>query len=190
MSKHLFIAIKINPSLELLNKIDFLENNLKHELINWIKKDHYHLTLRFLGEISERRIPTIIKSLQKVFSQEYSFTLGINSLGLFGSTYNPRVLWLGVDEIVEIKTIHQKVELELKRIGFPSDNQNFIPHISIARIKKLHDKKFFHSLILKPKFETIQSQEVTEVILYESILSTKGAEYQIVEIFPLADTSS
>ena len=185
MHKRLFIAIKINPTAELLDKIAFLENNLSRDLINWTRKDHYHLTLKFLGKVSEKRILGIIKTLRKVLEQESCFTIGINSIGIFGSTYNPRVLWLGISDKQRIVDIHKQMELDLKKIGFFIDNQNFVPHISIARIKKLNDRKFFQTLLKKSNLENIQAQEVNEIILYESILNTKGAEYQVIETFPL-----
>ena len=190
MPKRLFIAIKINPTAELLDKIAFLENNLSHDLINWTRKDHYHLTLKFLGKVSEKRISSIKKALQNAVDKTARFTMEINSIGVFGSAYNPRVLWLGINEKEKTEGIYQQLALELKKVGFYTDNQNFVPHISIARIKKLSDKKFFQTLLRKSNLENIQTQEVNEVILYESILSTKGAEYQIIETFPLSNLSS
>lgn len=185
MHKRLFIAVKIHPSDVLLRKVAFLKSHLNRELINWIRDDHYHITLRFLGKTPLRLIPKIEEALQKVAAQQEDFLFRIHSVGVFGSAYKPTVLWLGIAEQQLFGDLYKSLTDELNAMAYHADGQNFIPHISIARIKKIGDKKFFQMLLNKVDDSLIQTQQAGELILYESILGSKGAEYQVVNSFKL-----
>jgi len=186
MYKRLFIAIKIDPAEELLRRIRFFKSNLNHEpLINWIPDDHYHLTLKFLGKVHQDRIPEILKKIRGVINGKEKFSMQLTEIGIFGSNYSPKVIWVGIDEKVKIRLLFQEISKALSNIGFPDDGQNFVPHITIARIKRIADKKFFQKLINKVDLESIYKQNVNEIILYESILKSTGAEYRIIEKFDL-----
>jgi len=190
MHKRLFIAIKINPTEEFLRRIYFLKSNLKHELINWIRKDHYHLTLKFLGKVDIRRIEEISKvvetSMLNIEKQEFQ----VGELGIFGSKYHPRVLWLSVSNQDKIMQLHKEIVAALNTVGFYDDGQNFVPHISIARIKKLGDKDFFQSILNKSDKNLVNKQTLNEVILYESILGDKGAEYNVIDRFEIGGNTN
>jgi len=187
MHKRLFIAIKINPTEELLRRIYFLKSNLKHELINWIREDHYHLTLKFLGKVDIKRIDEISNAIKKSVISVEKQELCVGDLGVFGSKYQPRVLWLSVSNNDKILLLHKEIVSALHPFGFFNDGQNFVPHISIARIKKIDDKTFFQNLLNKSAKDFINKQNIDEVILYESILGNKGAEYKVIERFELGN---
>lgn len=187
MYKRLFIAIKINPTEELLRRIYFLKSNLKHELVNWIREDHYHLTLRFLGKVNVDRIDDVSGLMKTLLEKQEKFAFQVGELGVFGSTYNPRVLWLGIDEQKKTQLLYREIAKALNTIGFRNDGQNFVPHISIARIKKMEDKNFFQSVLNKYEKGFVEEQTLNEIILYESILGSKGAEYNVIDRFELKD---
>lgn len=185
MYKRLFIAININPTEALINKIEFLKNNLSHDLLNWIREDHYHLTLKFLGKTPIKHIPKIETAIKKAVIQNSKFSIQINAIRIFGSTYKPTVLWLGIEEEERVLDLYENVVKELNHVGYNSERQNFVPHISVARIKKIGDKKFFQMLLERGHFKDVQVQQVGEIVLYESILGVKGAEYSVVKKFKL-----
>ena len=186
MYKRLFIAIKIDPTEELLRRIHFLKLNLTHEqFINWIPTNHYHLTLKFLGKVHQDRIGEISERIRGVLEEKEKFLMQLTNIGIFGSNYSPGVLWGGVDENKRIRILYQGISKVLSNIGFSEDGQNFVPHISIARIKKITDKKFFQELIKKADLISCNQQKVNEIILYESILKSTGADYRVVEKFDL-----
>ena len=80
-----------------------------------------------------------------------------------------------------IKNLHG----DLAAIGFESDRQNPVPHLTLGRIKFLKDKVIFNRIT--DKLKTISSPLIRagEIILYESILRREGPEYLILEKFPL-----
>lgn len=185
MTKRLFIAIKIDPTEELFRRINFLKRNLEEENINWIREDHLHITLRFLGNTPERKIAGLVSSVEKSLSQFEPFELSLEGLSFFGSRYSPKVIWAGVEPKQNLENIFNEINKAIAVFGFKVDRQNFVPHLSIARIRKLKEKAFFHQVIEKADLSQIQKQQINTIILYESILHPRGAEYKIVKKFQL-----
>lgn len=184
-SKRVFLAIKINTSKNFMDTIDGLKLKLKHENIRWINTGNLHLTLRFFGDTPIYKIDGIVKAIKNALEKEKEFKIVLQKLGVFGSRYNPKVIWFKVlgDEI--LKELEVKISTELEAKGFFGDRQNFVPHLTIARLKRLKDKKLFNDILEDYKEIYIQESEVKEVVLYESILNNTGAEYKILQKFDL-----
>jgi len=183
MYKRLFIAIKISPTEEFLSRIYYLKNNLSEDNINWIKESHYHLTLKFLGKTHIHALPNLKNRLSDIADRFKSFDFDLYDLGVFGSKYQPRVLWFGIDHPDAIIAVNNRIVDQLKDLGYASDRQNFVPHLTVARIRKIVNKDHFQAVVAKFKQGLIQNQKVSEMILYESVLKQSGAEYHIVDRF-------
>lgn len=175
--KRLFVAIKLQPDENFLSKYYFLRNSLKSSIIKWVEPDIMHLTLKFLGETPNNRIKSI-KQILYIFSKnQKSMEIEFDQVGIFGSSYNPRVIWFGISDNEAIKQMGEKLLLSFHENGFTSDRQNFVPHLTIGRIKKIDNKKFFQQTINKVKDSKIQTFKIDEIILYQSILRPSGPEY-------------
>ena len=183
--KRLFAAIKINPSEEFLKTNYGLKTNLRNDKIKWVNINNIHITLKFFGETPEDRISEIIDRLTAIAANHSIFTLDIRNIGIFGSSYKPKVIWFGIEENERLIKLAKEVLRGMDDIGFKQDRQNFVPHLTIGRIKFIDDKNQFQQIIDKYKFADIQKQEVSEFILYESILKPQGPEYNVIERFKL-----
>lgn len=181
MIKRTFIAIKINPTEELLRRIYYLQNNLKNENINWIKEDRFHITLRFIGNTPVKKISDVVEMIEKKVSDLYTFNIIIKGISVFGSYYNPRVIWAGVEPIQILKEVVQKLDSGLNNLGFSMDRQNFVPHLSIARIRKIKDKNYFQKVIDNIDDNVLHSELVESFVLYESLLEQRGAVYKVIK---------
>jgi RNA 2',3'-cyclic 3'-phosphodiesterase len=175
--KRLFAAIKIQPSQEFVRVIHKLREELKHDRIKWVEADNMHLTLKFFGETDELRIPSIQKALQSAALKSGKFTMKISRTGIFGSRYDPKVVWFGIDPEPKLGQLATNTLNELQTAGWNPDRQNFVPHLTIGRIKELKDKALFQLVIDKYRDVFIQDQEVSEIVLYESILRKEGPLY-------------
>ncbi|NWJ52707.1 MAG: RNA 2',3'-cyclic phosphodiesterase [Bacteroidetes bacterium] len=187
--KRLFIAIKIEPDERFLQIYNHLNSSLKYESLRFIEIDKIHLTLRFLGETPEVKIVEIDRILSEVTYTVNAFSLNINRVGVFGSSYNPRVLWMGIDKDEPLILLHKIIERNLSRIGFYPDRQNFVPHLTLTRIKQLKDLKLFQKIISPYKDVEIMSQSITSFTLYESILKPQGPTYIALNRFQLKSRS-
>ena len=183
--KRLFAAVKIEPEENFMSSLAALRQALQWEKISWVKPDNFHITLKFLGKTPEEKLPDIRNALQKVASGFSPFSLTLAGTGLFGSSYKPRVLWFGTRENETMKQLGEAVLNALDVAGFPRDRQNFVPHLTIARIRKVEHKKLFQEAVAAHRHDFLQESTVNRIILYESLMKSGGVEYKPVMEFIL-----
>ena len=156
--------------------------------IKWVRDPQLHLTLSFLGHTPESTVNTIIESVQQVTRQFEPMELAINSTGCFPVPTRPRVLWLGVEghTLPLISMVNQLREC-LNTLGFPSEEREYFPHISLARIR--YPQRFTPNidLFLQSSYDTIVFP-VDRVQFFSSELLPDGAVYTLLNSFPLGET--
>jgi RNA 2',3'-cyclic 3'-phosphodiesterase len=183
--KRLFAAIKIQPSGEFVRILNLMKEELHYARIKWVETSNIHLTLKFFGETDEKLIPSIKNALQAAATQSESLIMKISRTGIFGSRYDPKVVWFGIDPDPKLGQLAANTPVELQRTGWEPDRQNFVPHLTIGRIKELKDKALFQQVIDRYREVYIQDQEVSELILFESILRKEGPLYVKLASFNL-----
>jgi 2'-5' RNA ligase len=179
--KRLFAAIKIHPSASYISLFNEISLSLRHERIKWVEPENTHLTLKFFGETDEKKIPGIKQAIEVAVESSHPFSLKIANTGIFGSRYDPKVIWFGIEKQNELESLAKNIFAELEKCGYEAYRQNFVPHLTIGRIKELKDKQLFQQILGKFNTVEIQEEKVTEIILYESILRREGPLY--VEVF-------
>lgn len=63
----------------------------------WTRAEGRHVTLVFLGETEEAKVPALKATLDAVAARHRPHTLHVAGAGTFGPASHPRVLWLGLD---------------------------------------------------------------------------------------------
>jgi 2'-5' RNA ligase len=104
----------------------------------WVAPQALHLTLRFLGELPDDRVPAIAEAIQAPFPCS-PFTITWHGLGAFPTPRRPRAIWLGVK--VGARQLGE-LEVEVaRRLGglAPGEAADvpkpFHPHLTLARVK-------------------------------------------------------
>jgi 2'-5' RNA ligase len=125
----LFIAIDI-PS-EIKQLFERVEQRLKKcdLAAKWVEPKNVHLTLKFLGEVEEQKIPLIKNAMENTAHQFKSFRVSLENFGFFPAERNPRVFFAGTDKEDILRNIYQKIEEELFTIGFGKENR-FAAHLT------------------------------------------------------------
>ncbi len=184
--KRLFVAIKILPEKPLEQLVESLKNTLHHNRINWIRLQNMHLTLKFLGDTPVSRLDELHQALSVATEKHTPFEIIFNTCGIFGSRYQPRVIWLGPEKpFPSMQALASDVINELDHIGFKRDRQNFVTHLTLGRIKQLTDKDHFQEVVQAIPKKTYQQVRVDEIRLYESVLKPGGAVYTLLQTHPL-----
>ncbi len=129
----------------------------------WVEEQNLHLTWVFLGDMEE--LKPVIDKLKGLSALERKMT--IKELGYFGRP--PRVFFAKAEE----QDLYNKAR-EFKHAGF--DLYRFKPHITLCRIKAIHDYKAYKEKLKEYREKTLGSI-LTQITLYESTLSKEGAEY-------------
>ena len=92
------------------------------------RPEMYHLTLCFLGNTLVDSIPHIQRILNSVSAAPFDLTLA--SLGTFK---NGSILWAGVRESAELRSYQNQLAAALTDAGFPLEEGEYHPHITLAR---------------------------------------------------------
>ncbi|MCD4698760.1 MAG: RNA 2',3'-cyclic phosphodiesterase [Bacteroidales bacterium] len=183
--KRIFAAIKITPDEGFMNIYYGLKNALKNEKIKWVDPHNIHITLKFFGETIEGLIPDISDSLKHIAANHSSFDIKFSKTGVFGSSYKPRVIWLGIEKNEILESLGQDILSNIGRLGFKHDRQNFVPHLTLGRIKYIENKRSFNEEIKKYSNAEMQKQIITKFHLIESKLKPSGPEYHTLYSYGL-----
>jgi len=183
--KRLFVAVKVVPDQQFVSNYLEFRRKLVLNRITWVEPSVMHITLKFLGPTPNESIPHIHTILYKVFSQFAPFEVHLDHLGIFGSSYQPKVVWLGTSNPEPLAQLGHAVINGLHEGGFLKDRQNFVPHLSLGRIKSLENKKYFQKVVDEFRFSFQQTINIREAFLYRSILLPAGPMYQQISNFNL-----
>jgi 2'-5' RNA ligase len=182
----MFIAIDLDKGIKenLFALIDKLSEKSKH--IRWVRREGMHLTLKFLGEIKEERIPEIENSLEKVVRNYRPFSLKIKGTGYFPlERKNPRVLWTGVEADKTLSLLQQELESQMEKIGFPREKREFHPHLTLGRVKAPSHIQEAVDELERHKESLFGEMTVKKIIFFQSILRPSGAEYNTLSEYQL-----
>ena len=183
--KRVFIGIPIGRKIKSILPIVKSAVNCNPNCIKWIPTENIHLTLSFLGNIRVKDIHHFIESLKKKITSN-NFQLTITGTGVFPSSKSPKVLWLGIGRGVDdLTSLKNQIEKSVKKFKDNYQENIFTPHITIARIRRLHAK--VNALpFLNSVYSPIEL-EVNSISMYESKLFPEGVQYTIINTFPLTD---
>lgn len=182
----LFIAIKIQPQENLLNALKTIQQAFATDSVTWVKPDNLHITLKFLGDTPQEKIPSITARLQQCAAALSPFDFSVKKFGYFGNLSFPRVLWMGIEqEEKNIENAFRLVQKEMDALGFQQEKQGFKPHLTIGRVKKMEGTHKLRELESELSGLLLQQIRVDSFTLYKSKLTSTGPVYSVVEKFYL-----
>lgn len=177
-----FVAIEIPQPIQALLKN--VQTRLQSEVrkASWTKFGNFHLTLKFLGDVHSETIDDVSKVIQDVADVQAPSSIAFGGIGAFPNLYRPRVLWVGVKQGASIVSrLAKAVNLELKHLGFPSDNR-FHPHLTLARLRTPVNLEPLKKMLRQ--YDTIDRAvvNVKEITLMRSELRPNGAAYTPLKV--------
>ena len=150
----------------------------KSSAVRWVDQENYHVTLAFLGEQHEADLEALAEQLDDHIRQT-EFEVVMSHLSPFPDS-RPKLLAVMLDKSTEIKSLHQEVITAINSARLLVDKRKFIPHVTLGRYR--HSRNHYAGNIpLNVSFESV----IDEVVLYQSVLTAAGAEYEPIYRFPL-----
>lgn len=181
-----FLAIALPD--ELKRKITTYTSSLSKYAgkLRWTNAQNLHLTLKFLGEQQSEKIDALIAELSSNPLQIPSFKLDTTNLGAFPNIKRPRVIWLGVESTPQnsLFKLRNQIENRCKLLGFEKENKKFNAHLTISRVKFPMDLDEMWEFTKQNVFSEYRF-EVDKFVLMKSTLKPSGAEYRVLQNFPL-----
>jgi len=183
--KRTFFAVDIPINDIISGVLPEIRNQLKGEKIRWIPADQLHLTLKFLGDTPENTIQSIISAVSGLLGKIPAFTLQLCSVGLFKNLHNPRIIWIGIQPCPSLQQAVQSINEGLLPFGFTADETEFLPHITVGRVKEIKQREQLGMLLEKYQHASFGTASITAVIFYESLLKPEGPVYLPLKRIPL-----
>jgi len=174
-----FISLKLSD--EAIQEIKKIQKELKNFGLfegKLTEEENLHLTLKFLGEIDEKKVEEIRNRLRKVKINGFKVKLG--DVGVFSQSFI-RIIWIKL-EGEAIFELQKQIDEVLD--GLFEKEFRFMGHITIARIKKVKDKSKFLGFLKKLKVKEVDF-EVKSFGLMKSELFSEGPKYNLLEGYSL-----
>ena len=182
--KRIFAACQISEDARKV--INNLSQELKDSRFNlkFTPKDQLHLTLAFLERLRVNELAKVFEVAEAACRGFAPFSLFLSNLGAFPNLKLPKVVYVALlGDTSTLTNLAKKIQKELLNSGFDF-NQEFTPHVTIARIKSYVPKTERRRL-----GETIQrwgeltpiKTLVNAVYIFESTPTSAGHVHTLLE---------
>ncbi len=180
-----FLAILLDPPLRdaLSACVRALQAAHPPAHLKWVSDEQHHLTLHFLGEISETRSEAVTRALARLPPPTAPLSLTLGGLGAFPNLNRPATLWAGGEDAGGgIAARAAAYGRALKTLGFEIDTRPFTPHLTLARVPRDLDPATIRAVgawfaTRKALTPPPLAQTVRAVHLMRSELLPSGARY-------------
>jgi 2'-5' RNA ligase len=149
----------------------------------WTRPEGIHLTLKFLGEISDAQTQQVAEALARIGKFE-PFPVEVKGLGFFPQARRPRVFWVGIEAPPALGELARRIEDHMGKIGFAPEDRAFTPHLTLARFQVPRPQPALEAAAAAQAGVSLGKFEASEFFLFESKLSPQGAQYRKVMRFP------
>jgi 2'-5' RNA ligase len=187
-----FIALELNEALQRF--LGEIISQISQELPNlrWLDPYGIHLTLAFLGELSDEQLVEAIYATEEAAHKAVPFEYHLKGLGIFGSPQQPRVIWMGVEDLPSgqihgspLQQLHRVLTKELELYSFEIEKRPFSPHLTLARNKRslsLDEQQRLQRLLhSKQAGASSPIYRVNNLCVMKSELSRAGAKYTCLQ---------
>ena len=155
--------------------------------VKWVEPKNLHLTLKFLGEISEAQRQGVEACLKRIASQQPPFTLQLQGVGAFPSVESPRVVWVGIAQgKEEVRALAERIEQEATTLSLRQEERPFSAHLTLGRVRSPRNRKALAQRLRKAAWQPPGPFQVESITLFQSLLSSAGPTYTVLASIPLS----
>lgn len=174
--------VSVSVPKEIVNIQSMLKSTVepKGVKVRWVMNGKMHLTLKFIGNTTQGSVDNLNEALFNVVKSAKVINLSISGTGAFPVKGRPNVLWLGIKgDIDELKQLTVNINNSLEPLGFITEKRDFLPHVTIARIKSNQKKIPNISNYLNTTFTELP-MKIVKISLMQSESFSKGTFYTIL----------
>lgn len=177
--RRLFIGIPLSAPLR--KRLAAVASRFEGEAFLPVRPENYHVTLMFLGFVSEEHIFEITEKIEEAVSGIMPFELRFSGITAVDDPDDPKQFWLTGEPSEELKALRQNIEKAFE--SFVAEKKAFRPHVTLFKIKRSE----WRALEEIPKVEQPLNlvEPVETVALFESAVIDGKRSYEIIDAFPL-----
>lgn len=145
-----------------------------------------HLTLKFLGPISEDQLQSLAVTMTEVACTHAAPMMHIGSVGAFPNFRRPHVIWIGVAPDPRLELLHHDVEVACAKLGHELDGRPFRPHLTLGRWPETNAADEVTPLRTAAKKVRFTDEFLVQSIdVMESVPGAAGSTYSVLSSAPM-----
>lgn len=173
-----FVAVRIpsNPSLaEAISELAAMGREIKA-----VDPTGTHITLKFLGDVEEDRLPRIVEAVRAAAAGHAPIDLELDGVGCFPDERRPTVVWAGSRGGERLGEIVAALETKLEALGFLRERRSFVAHLTLARVKGRPPGEL-PGFLARHRSTNFGTARLDAVHLFKSELLPGGPRYTVLE---------
>ena len=185
-----FVAVKVcAPVCKLLLQVQEALQRADAD-VKWVEEGNLHLTLKFLGDLSEDQLASLRSLLIAEAARWPRMSLTYAGTGVFPEHGEPRVVWAGCSgDVAKLAGLAAAIELHAESVGVPNERRPFVAHLTLGRVKSSRNVKRLQAAIENQRQVPLGPDEITEFVLFQSRLTSAGPTYEPLARFSLGSTT-
>lgn len=176
--------LSLNISEKEKSTLSVFQERLKNQLINypikWEDPEKFHLTLRFLGDLTEENIERLIFTLERLKFDFEEIRYSLSGAGFFPDRNKPRVIYFEMNELgTSAVTLIGFIDKIIRNFKIKTENK-FIPHVTAGRFLRKNQTRIHNDFSFK-----VEPVEITfsSFYLMKSLLTPSGSFYEVIHEF-------
>ncbi len=161
-----------------------LRGSERGEGVRWVRPEGYHLTLRFLGNVTRDAVAELAERVTEEVAPLAPFAIQLGGALVFPSPRNPRVIALAVEPEALLAFLAERVEHGVVAVGLKAERRRFRAHLTLGRVRN----RRFPSVDGEASIDC-PAFPVDEIVLFQSDLQRTGAVYTPLERIALRGRS-
>ena len=189
MEKRHRVFVAINLPEEIKREIFAYSEKWPELPAKWTAKDNLHITLEFLGPITDIEIGEVCLAVKAVAERHNSFPLNMNQV-LYGPPKKmpPKMVWAEGEKSKDLAELREDLENALtERVRFVPEKRSFVPHITLARISSFAFKQMEPEEVPEVNEAVDLPFDVNSIEVMESVMRKDGPVYEVIESHELKE---
>ncbi len=191
----LFVALTVPEGVKA--KMEEVQAKLRRgapeRAVRWARREQFHLTLRFLGDVAAARVEALGEALRGACRGFGALHLRAQGVGFFPNQRYPKVAWVGVRDAAEqLPRLQQVVEAATEAFTTEKKEERFTGHLTLARIKGIRreEAEALGQAAAEMADRLFGQWTAYRIELMRSDLSPQGARHTGLGSFALTDLPS
>ena len=185
-----FVAIELPK--EVRDGLAGLQERL-HSLgraVRWTRVEQIHLTLKFLGEVPDEKVPAVCDAATAVAARYGPLDLEVAGTGCFPPSGPARIVWAGIaNPPPALIDCQQACEQAYAELGFKPEKRKYHPHLTVGRVRDTRDTRDIRAAVEGEAAFSAGGFVAQELVLFQSILRPTGATYIVIARAPLSGSA-
>ena len=186
MNHRVFIAINLPEKIK--KELSNYQSKWPELPIKWTKPDNLHITLSFLGYISDEILLDVLRTTEELTQKHNSFSVNLNKI-CYGPPKKmpPRMVWVIGKRSKELDNLNTDLQNSFQELPVKteSNHRSFTPHITLGRINTWEFRQIETEERPQVAEDINLDFEANSIEIMESKLLRGGPEYTILKSFKL-----